>query len=87
MIGREDSDGEESFGIQICTPEWLKSEYSESDVVFGHHFLIVFEYDLQRIKQEIAKYCEDCVGNDWMEIVSKLRLIGNWEFEDYQQNS
>lgn len=42
MIGREDSDGEESFGIQVCTPEWLKSEYSESDVVFGHHFLIVF---------------------------------------------
>ncbi|MCF7484267.1 immunity 8 family protein [Vibrio sp. J1-1] len=83
MIGPEGEDGEESFGIQVCTPEWLKSRYSENDVLFGRHMMIVFDYDIDRIKSHIVKYCDRCVGDNWSDIASKLSRIGLWEFEDY----
>lgn len=83
MIGPENQDGEESFDIQVCTPEWLKSKYLADDVLFGYHFLIVFEYDLEKIRQKIARYCERCVGDNWQEIADRLKYIGQWEFENY----
>lgn len=87
MIGPEGQDSEESYGITVCTPEWLRSSYSDQDILFGRQFLIVFEYDLQRIKQKIQSYCQSCEGESWMEIVNKLRLIGDWEFEDYHRDA
>lgn len=83
MIGPADQEGEESFDIQVCTPQWLKSKHSQSDLVFGYHFLFVFEYDLKRIEAKVDKYCERCVGDNWQEIANKLRCIGKWEFENY----
>lgn len=83
MIGPEDQEGEESFDMQVCTPEWLKAKYSDSDILFGYYHLIVFEYDMQRIERKIARYCEHCVGENWQEIANKLSRIGRWEFEDY----
>jgi hypothetical protein len=83
MIGPEGQDSEESFDIQVCTPDWLKSQHSASEAVFGRHMLIVFEYDKHRIEQAIARYCERCVGNDWQEIAERLGRIGQSEFEDY----
>ena len=83
MIGPEGQEGEESFGMQVCTPNWLKSRHSETDILFGKHMLIVFDYDIDRIKNYIAKYCERCVGDNWQDIASKLSKIGQWEFEDY----
>ena len=83
MIGPAGQEGEESFGIQVCTPKWITSRYAETDVLFGEHMLIVFEYDIHRIKTFLAKYCERCVGDDWQDIASKLSKIGQWEFADY----
>jgi hypothetical protein len=83
MIGPDNQEGEESFDIQICTPKWLQSRYSESEVLFGYHHLIVFEYDLRRIENTISKYCDGCTGVSWQEIARKLSRIGHWEFEDY----
>lgn len=83
MIGPEGEEGAESFDIQICTPKWLISKYSAEEVLFGHHMLIVFEYDLDRIKNKISRYCDSCSGGTWQEIANKLTRIGYWEFEDY----
>jgi hypothetical protein len=85
MIGPEDHAGADSFDIHVCTPEWLKSNYSVSDTVWGRHFLIVFEYDRARIEAAIVRYCERCFGNDWQEIAQKISRIGYWEFEDYRE--
>jgi hypothetical protein len=84
MIGPEDQEGEESFSIQVCTPDWLKSRHSETDILFGRHMILVFDYDLDRIKSHIARYCEHCIGEDWQSVADKLSRIGQWEFEDYQ---
>lgn len=83
MIGPDDSDGEESFDIEVCTPEWLRSQYSSEDIIMGRHLLIVFDYDFDRIKSYISRYCDQCQGENWDEISLKLGRIGRWEFEDY----
>ena len=84
MIGPDDGEGAESFDIQVCTPKWLQAKYSEEETLFGRHMLIVFEYDLERIKQKISKYCAGCSGENWQELANKLGRIGHWEFEDYK---
>ena len=84
MIGPENKEGAESFDMQICTPAWLKSEHSDSEIIFGRHMLIVFEYDFDRIKNKVSRYCDSCYGKNWQEIAEKLSRIGYWEFEDYQ---
>ncbi len=84
MIGPKDEDWEESFDIEVCTPKWFESKYAENEAIFGRHILIVFEYDLERIKQKISKYCASCSGENWQELANKLGRIGYWEFEDYK---
>lgn len=83
MIGPEGQEGEESFGFQVCTPAWLETHYSETDVLFCRHMIIVFEYDVSRIKSSLSNYCERCFGETWQDIANALARIGHWEFEDY----
>jgi hypothetical protein len=78
---------EESFDIVVCTPKWLMEKYSASDVLLGLHKLIVFKYDYLRLRQFVEKYLMRCSGNTWQEVVQKVSLLGQWEFEGYQQNS
>lgn len=84
FIGPDNKTGDESFDFQVCTPDWLKSNHSKAEVLFGRHLLIVFEYDLPRIRGKISKYCESCVGDTWQDIAEKLSRIGGWEFEDFK---
>jgi Immunity protein 8 len=83
MIGIDGQEGDESFDIQVCSPEWLKKEYKKNDILFGRHLLIVFEYDKKRIESKISGYCERCFGENWQDLAEKLSRIGHWEFEDF----
>ena len=87
MVGPENENGEESFNIQICTPGWFLSTMKKHDIVPGRHFLIVLEYNYDRIYNKIKQLIENCTGNDWNEVADKVSRIGFWEFEDYQDNS
>jgi hypothetical protein len=85
MIGPEGQEGEESFDMEVCTPEWLRKNYSETDTLFGRHLLIVFDFDRKIIRKKIEDYCSHCViaNDDWPALAEKLGRIGFWEFEDY----
>jgi immunity protein 8 of polymorphic toxin system len=84
IAGPKGQPGEESFDIQVCTPQWLLRHYRHEEVIIGRHFLIVFEYSFPRLKAKIEKFSERCTGDSWNEVASKLSRIGYWEFEDYQ---
>lgn len=84
MVGPAEGEGEESFDVMVCTPKWLKENHSLSDVVFGRHYLIVFQYEYDRIYRALAQYVDGIEGDDWIEVASKVGRIGKWEFEDYQ---
>jgi len=83
MIGPEGGTGEESFGMQVCKPSWLAEKYAAEEVLFGRHFVIVFDYDMRRIEDRIRKYCERCVADNWGDISTMLGRIGKSEFENY----
>lgn len=50
---------------------------------FWVHMIIVFEYDINSLKNHIEKYCLKFIENDWQSLANKLSKIGKWEFEDY----
>lgn len=85
QIGPEDEEGTDYFQIMVCTPDWIKANYSDWGAVWGRHMLIVFKYDLNEIKSAINRYAESCVADDWETLALKLSNMGYWEFEDYQQ--
>lgn len=86
MVGIQGQNGEESFNIMVCTPDWLKSEFPKDATIWGRHYLIVFEYNFERISHFIIEYVKKCTGKDWQEIADRLARIGHWEFEDYQMH-
>lgn len=84
-IGLESTEGSDDFQLLVCTPKWLTEEMEKGGPVWGRHILFVPRYDLDHITQHIAKYCQECTGDDWMKIAAKLARIAHWEFEDYQE--
>lgn len=84
QIGPEDQLGSDLFQIMVCTPEWIKSEYSNRKAVWGRDMLIVFEYDLEHIHSTIYRHVESCTADDWPSLAQKLSRFSGWEFENYQ---
>jgi Immunity protein 8 len=84
IIGGEKVGGEETFHFMICTPNWLNSNHSSSDIIVGRHYLIVFEYDYQRIISMLGSYVDQVEADSWDEIGSMIGRLGKWEFEDYK---
>ena len=83
MIGPLGADGEESFDIMVCTPEWFSAEMKEN-IVSGRHFIFIKQYKYQELKAFIEDYCASCEGRSWSEVALKLSRLGHWEFEDYK---
>lgn len=81
----ESEEGEESFDIQICTPQWLLESHKPEDVIIGRHYLIVMEYNYDRIINTIKSFASECNAATWEEVAEKLGRLGKWEFEDYQE--
>ena len=83
MVGPDNQEGEESFDIQVCTPLWFLSILKPNDVILGRHFLIVLEYNFERIYSKIKQLIEAYSADNWNELAEKIARIGYWEFEDY----
>lgn len=84
IVGSKGGQGEESFDIGVCTPNWLASKCQEGGFVVGRHYLIVNQYDPAYIKQVITELIEKCEGSSWREVAEKVSRIGHWELQDYQ---
>jgi hypothetical protein len=87
MVGPRGDAGAESFDVVVCTPDWLKQRHGMSDIVIGRHFLIVFQYDYERLFHFLQECCARCTGDTWQEIAENLDRVGRWEFEDYERTS
>ncbi len=85
LVGLKDEDGEESFDIIVVTPKWLIANHLKSEIIFGRHYLIVFEYNYQNILKRLEKYINSLDGNSWEDFALKIARIGYWEFEDYKE--
>ncbi len=84
-VGPKDSEGEEYFGVCVCTPKWLLENIKKDDVIFGRHYIIVSEYNYDTIYQALKKEIDSIEEDNWDKIGEKIGRIGHWEFEDYQE--
>ena len=85
MIGPEGKEGEESFDIEVCTPQWIEETYGREDIIIRPHQLIVLEYNFERINNAINDFLQSCSGDNWKEVAKKVARLGKWEFEDYTE--
>jgi hypothetical protein len=85
IAGPQSEPGEESFDLKVCTPKWLLENHGKDEVIIGRHYLIVMEYNYQRILKRITDYCSRCEGSNWREVAEKVGRLGLWEFEDYKE--
>lgn len=84
IIRPKGSAGEESFDMMLCTPRWMLDHHQPNEVLIGRHYLIVFEYNYERLRNFILSYCSKCTGDTWEEIAARLSRLAHWEFEDYR---
>ena len=84
MVGPASEEGEESFGIEVCTPAWLARKYGPHGIISGRHHLIVFEYEFKTIESYLRDYVASCSADTWQEVAAKIGRLGHWEFEDYR---
>ena len=84
FAGPENGEGDDAFGITVCTLPWLKVNRPD-EIFFGKNYLIVDRYDIVKIESFLSKYCDRCVGDTWIEVASKIGRIAAWEFEDYRE--
>jgi hypothetical protein len=84
MVGPRGGEGEESFDMNVCTPQWLEEQVEREGFVFGTHRLFVKAYDTAQIKKLITKFIERYSGDSWREVAEKISRVARWEFEDYK---
>ncbi len=81
IVNPEGVEGEESFDVMVCTPDWFKLNMGK-DIQWGRHYLFMKEYDYQKLDGFIEDFVSSISGNDWHEIGQKIGRLGKWEFED-----
>jgi hypothetical protein len=84
MAGPQGASGEESFDLEVCTPEWIAERLRIDNVLMGRHHLIVADYDWNWISAFITNWVGNCEGETWREVALKVGRLGHWEFEDYR---
>lgn len=87
VVGPRGGEGEESFDIHVCTPQWLDEQVEREGFVLGTHRLFVKTYDTAQIKKLVTKFIERYSGDSWQDVAEKISRIGQWEFEEYKQAS
>ena len=85
IVGPSGLDGEESFDIVVCSPEWLKIQCRKDGFVLGRHLLIVEHFEIGAVRSIITKSIESISGNSWKEVAIAVSRIGYWEFEGYHE--
>lgn len=82
-IGCELSEEKDNFQILICSKKWEDNELQSNREVSDSRIVIDFDFNIHLIKLEIRRKIEACHGNDWQEVITQLRQIAEWEYENY----
>jgi hypothetical protein len=73
--------GRERFELLVVTPRWLQRRHGRDGAVLGRGKLIVFEWDLERVRAFLSRKVEACTGRSWPEVARKVGEIAEWEGE------
>jgi hypothetical protein len=73
--------GKEEFHLLVVTPRWLEARHGRRGAVPGRGKLLVFEWDLPRLKAWLAREVERCSGKTWPEVARRVGMLAEWEGE------
>lgn len=82
-----DEKGNEIFQFMLCTPKWFQSNFEKEDIIWGKDYIIVFEYNYNKLLAQLTTYVERIVEDDFATITNKISRIAQSEFEDYDENN
>ncbi len=87
FVGPSDGPGEESFDVEVCTPEWLARRCAAEGFVDGRHTVIttVDTFTEDGLRSFLTRRVENTSGETWHEVAEKVVRLGLWEFEDYRE--
>ena len=77
-VGEESSD---LFQVLVCTPRWLEKEVHKWGAQWSRSKLIINSYSFNELESFVSRAIGSIEGRDWKELVSKLRLLADWEFD------
>jgi hypothetical protein len=85
LVGPVESDGEESFDLFVCTPQWLQREVRTHGPIIGRHHLVVDLLEIASVLDFLRAHVDALTAPTWHELALQLGRIGKWEFEDYRE--
>jgi hypothetical protein len=85
-IGTADSEAADDFQVCVATPDGLKSAVGRRIKPKGANppLIVLQEYSWNGVIREIDQRLAACPGTDWAEMLDKLRLLFDWEYEGYK---
>jgi len=81
-VGALGQRGKERFRLLAATPRWLETRDRRRGAVLGRGLLVVFAWDLPRIRALLAREVERCTGPTWPDVARRVGRIAEWEGED-----
>ncbi len=87
MVGPSDGPGEESFDVEVCTPDWLARRCAAEGFIEGRHKVVttVDTFTESGLRSFLTRRVENVHGQTWREVADKVARLGHWEFEDYSE--
>lgn len=80
LIGPAGGDGEESFDVFVCTPEWSSSPSKREK---APRALVIDEMNVHKIEEILRARVDAVEGQSWGEIAAELSKFSYWEFDGY----
>ena len=71
--------GRERFDLLVVTPRWLERRHGRRGAVPGRGLLLVFEWNLGRLRTFLSREVERCSGETWVEVARQVGRIAAWE--------
>ncbi len=83
-VGPSDGPGVETFGVQVCSPEWLARRCQAEGFVDARHTVVttIPGYSEAGLRSFLTRRVEQVSGETWQEVAQKVARLGHWEFED-----
>ena len=73
--------GRERFRLLAATHAWLRERDHRRGAVLGRGLLLVFAWDLPRIRALLAREVERCSGPSWPDVARQVNRFAVWEGE------
>ncbi|MDR2552364.1 MAG: immunity 8 family protein, partial [Treponema sp.] len=84
-IGPADSEASNAFYVTVCNIEYVKKKIQENGCFNGLWHLIMENPKRETLEKYFQGQIDLLSEKTWEDYYQKLRLIGQSEFEDYQE--